>query len=87
MTAPNYDALAVAAAQSIRDQGTEAKPDCAAIDVRMDKLRATWPALAALAGYELRRLADGRWLVSRWNLSRELDETDVPGFLQQVGAL
>jgi hypothetical protein len=54
---------------------------------RMDKLRSTWPALAALAGYELRRLANGRWLVSRWNLSKELDESEVSGFLQQVGAV
>ena len=52
----------------------------------MDKRRSTWPAMAALAGYELRRLADGRWLVSRWNLSKELDEAEVPGWLRQVGA-
>lgn len=53
---------------------------------RMEKQRKTWPALAALAGYELRRMADGRWLVSRWNLSRELDDSEVEAWLQQVGA-
>jgi len=54
---------------------------------RMEKLRKTWPALAALAGFELRRLADGRWLVSRWNLSRELDDSEVEDWLRTAGAM
>jgi hypothetical protein len=53
---------------------------------RIEKLRRTWPAQAALAGYELRRMADGRWLVSRWNLSKELAEDEVEAWLAQVGA-
>jgi hypothetical protein len=60
----------------------------AALDAeRMDKLRSTWPAMAALAGYELRHMADGKWLASRWNLSKELDEAEVEGWLRQVGAM
>lgn len=50
------------------------------------KRQETLPAVAALAGFELRRLADGRWLVSRWNLSKELDDSEVEAWLQQVGA-
>lgn len=43
-------------------------------------------AQAALAGVELRMLADGRWLVIRWNLTRELaDAAAVREFLAQVG--
>jgi hypothetical protein len=43
-------------------------------------------ARAALASYELRKLASGRWLISRWNLSKELADSDVDAFLKQVGA-
>jgi len=44
-------------------------------------------ALAALAGYQLRKLADGAWLISRWNLQRELkDDEAVDEFLRRVGA-
>jgi len=70
-----------------RAQGTEANPDCAAFDERMDKPRRIWPALAALAGYELRRMADGRWLASRSNISCELDEAAVEAWMCRVGAL
>lgn len=53
-----------------------------------DKDDATRVALAAIAGYELRKLVDGTWLICRWNLQRELkDETAVDEFLQRVGAV
>lgn len=53
-----------------------------------DKDDATRVALAALAGHQLRKLADGTWLVSRWNLQRELaDDAAVDEFLRQVGVL
>lgn len=43
-------------------------------------------ARAALAGFQLHRLADGRWLVHRWNLSRELaDDAEVDSFLLRPG--
>lgn len=48
---------------------------------------ATRVALAALAGHELRKLADGTWLVTKWNLQRELkDDAAVDAFLQRLGA-
>ena len=51
-----------------------------------DKGAATLIALAALAGFQLRKLADGRWLVQRWNLSRELADADaVRNFLSTAG--
>lgn len=52
-----------------------------------DKTDATRVALAALAGHQLHKLADGTWLISKWNLSRELkDGAAVDAFLQRVGA-
>lgn len=88
MTAPNMETPGEVGTEG-RAQGTAANLDCAAIDdaARIEKLHRTWPALAAIAGFELRRLADGRWLASRWNMSRELEEAEVPGWLAQVGAL
>lgn len=51
-----------------------------------DKTDATRVACAALAGFELIRLDDGRWLVIRWNLQRVLaDDAAVDEFLRQVG--
>ena len=51
-----------------------------------DKGAATLIATAAIAGFELRKLADGRWLVQRWNLSRELaDDGAVRSFLAGAG--
>ncbi|MBX3601124.1 MAG: hypothetical protein KF863_10900 [Rubrivivax sp.] len=49
------------------------------------KRQATLQARAALQGVALRRLADGRWLASRWNLCRELDDGEVEGWLARVG--
>lgn len=52
-----------------------------------DKDDATRVARAALAGHQLRKLADGTWLVTKWNLQRELkDDAAVDEFLRQVGA-
>ena len=49
---------------------------------------ATRVALAALSGYQLRKLADGSWIVWRFSVPRELkDDAAVDEFLQQVGAL
>ena len=53
---------------------------------RTDKDEAKLIAIAALAGFELRKLAAGRWLVSRWNLRRELlDTAAVRVFLAGAG--
>ncbi|MDP1650390.1 MAG: hypothetical protein Q8M01_19615 [Rubrivivax sp.] len=51
------------------------------------KTDATRVAYAALAGFELRKLADGRWLISKWNLHREIaTDAELDEFLQRVGA-
>ena len=48
---------------------------------------ATRVAMAALAGHQLRKLADGTWLVTKWNLQRELkDDACADEFLMRVGA-
>ena len=44
----------------------------------------TWIARAALGGFELRALANGGWIASRWNWSRELAEADVDRWLENV---
>ena len=51
------------------------------------KSDATLIARAALAGFELVRLADGSWLASRWGMFRDLaDYEQVERFLSAVGA-
>ena len=53
---------------------------------RTDKDEATLIAVAAIAGFELRKLADGRWLVTRWNMQRELnDVAALRAFLAGAG--
>ena len=49
------------------------------------KRHARLQAEAALRGVALHRLADGRWLASRWNLTRELADTEVEGWLARIG--
>ena len=50
------------------------------------KAAASLVATAAMAGFELRRLADGQWLISRWNLQRGLVDADaVREFLSAAG--
>jgi len=49
------------------------------------KRQARLQAEAALRGVALHRLADGRWLACRWNLSRELADTEIEAWLQRVG--
>lgn len=51
----------------------------------VDKLRAA----LALKGFEVRQLASGAWLVSKWNLTREVSGPGLDGleaFAAQVGA-
>ena len=51
------------------------------------KAIATLVARACLAGYQLKPLADGTFVVSRWDLFRELDcPAAVEAFLKQAGA-
>ena len=57
-----------------------------ATDDARRKAEATLIAQFALAGFELRRLDGGGWLVSRWNLMRELDQAALAQFAQRIGA-
>ena len=51
------------------------------------KMVATLQARAALAGFELVRMADGSFVVARWTMTRALhDVAAVDAFLAQVGA-
>jgi hypothetical protein len=49
------------------------------------KRQAELQARAALLGITLHRQADGRWLASRWGLSRVLEDGDVEVWLQRAG--
>lgn len=52
---------------------------------RLDTLRAQ----LALKGFEVRQLASGAWLVSKWSLTREVSGPGLDGlegFARQVGA-
>lgn len=51
------------------------------------KSDATFIARAAMAGFELVKLANGSWLASRWGMFRDLsDDEQVERFLSAVGA-
>jgi hypothetical protein len=53
----------------------------------LDKVDAGRVARAALAGFELAKMADGTWLASRWGVFRGLaDDEQVERFLSAVGA-
>lgn len=65
------------------DQQTQT--DAASGNVNRKALE-TAVARFAMRGYELRQLADGSLLVSRWNLSQPLGGLDAAeGFLRQIG--
>jgi len=59
-----------------------------AADTDLDpKVVATLTARAALAGYELVRLADGTFIVSRWGMFRSLEHpAAVEQFLQRAAS-
>lgn len=81
MDAPNMEAPGQAQGQS------EERTEILAESTARRKADATRIAKAAMRGHELRRLADGTWLVSNWNLSRELaDDAACDAWLQRVGA-
>jgi hypothetical protein len=56
------------------------------VDETTRKIHQGWIARAGLAGIELRRLDSGQWLAHRWNLHRELDESQVEAWLGRIGA-
>lgn len=50
------------------------------------KAFATWRAKLAIRGHQLHALADGTFMVSRWNLCRVLADLDaVERFVEQAG--
>ena len=87
----NGDALTADTVQSAFEQETSNNPDSDGLpDSRQDvdtKAFATLQARAALAGFELVRMADGTFVVARWTMTRALvDVQAVERFLKQVGA-
>jgi hypothetical protein len=38
-------------------------------------------------GFTLRRLADGSWLVSKWNLCKEIPDAEIEAWLERVGVV
>lgn len=87
----NGDALIADTMQGAFEQNSSNSPDSEgardatqAADV---KVFATLQARAALAGFELVRMADGSFVVARWTMTRALvDLFAVERFLEQVGA-
>lgn len=70
----------LASAEQTKDAAIVADAGC------RDKEKTTLIAVAAIAGFELRKLSDGRYLVQRWNLTRELADADaVRAFLASAG--
>ncbi len=73
-------------------KSTNQRPDCAAFRPVAQgmsdcarKRQARLQASAAMQGIALHRLADGRWLACRWNLTRELADTEVEAWLKRLG--
>jgi len=61
-----------------------AAPHHREVDAR--KTVSTWTAKAACRGYEVHELADGTYLVCRWNLSRACpDLRALQAFLRVLG--
>ena len=87
----NGDVLAADTAQDVWDQESSNGLDSAAQPAGAQgddgKLFATLQARAAIAGFELVRMADGGFVVARWTMTRSLaDVAAVEAFLMQVGA-
>lgn len=84
------EALTVATAQGSWDQGSSNSLDSELrVDLKTQRLKAfaTLQARAALAGFELVRMADDSFVVARWTMTRALaDVAAVESFLAQVGA-
>jgi hypothetical protein len=83
MTGPEVDPPGALAGA---DRAACGSTDTGIVDEAARKLRAIWIARAALVGVELRLMADGKWLASRWCWTRELEEGQVEGWLRMVGA-
>ncbi len=85
MSAAKSDALAGDAAQGIESMAQTAKLDSATEALRV-KRHATIQAQLALKGFVLQELAEGGWLITRWDRIRWLaDLGEVESFLRRVG--
>jgi len=92
MGTPDVKAPGPIAADQAQGQSENLPSDCADVPTAVQGIRrygrkrqAKLQAVAALQGVALHRLADGSWLASRWNLSRELADTAVEAWLRQIG--
>ena len=87
----NGDVLTAGTVQDALDQensnGVDSEGGRAAAQDAGAKAFATLQARAAIAGFELVRMADGSFVVARWTMTRALvDVQAVERFLKQVGA-
>lgn len=80
----------------VEGQGTADSRHCAddgaaaQLKEALRKRRETLAAKLARRGYELRELDSGAWLISKWNLTREISGPGLEGveaFAGQVGAV
>ncbi|WP_448172285.1 hypothetical protein [Rhizobacter fulvus] len=82
-TSTNDEAPSTANTRGLEVQQTHLDSDSPADKV---KRLATLTAKLALSGYALTQLADGPYLVSRWDRTRELPSlSEVDAFLVQIG--
>lgn len=87
----NGDVLHRATGQDVWDQessnSTDSEGAAGAAQGLGAKQFATLQARAAIAGFELVRMADGSFVVARWTMTRALaDVAAIEAFLAQVGA-
>jgi hypothetical protein len=84
---PDVDAPQAGSNGEGRGKGQDkVQADCGSCGVDR-KVEATLIAMAAIAGFELTKLADGSWLAQRWGLLKALpDARAVQAWLAKVGA-
>jgi hypothetical protein len=87
----NGDVLAAGTAQDVwgsrKQHGIDSEGLGTAAQVADAKRLATLQARAAIAGFELVRMADGSFVVAKWTMTRSLpDMAAVEAFLRMVGA-
>lgn len=70
-----------------RGQGTADDSDCARGDAQRKAFEALRARLAMAGGFALQALADGSFVITRWNLTKPLPDLHaVRRFAAQVGA-
>jgi hypothetical protein len=83
MAAPNEEPPIAAGVQGTTKTTSASDSATAAAERKAD---ATLAAIAAMNGFQARKLDGGAWLISRWNLCKELpDRSAAAEFLRRAG--